>query len=146
MFANLDSVCLTLPALPGMYFEMSLEQIGSVKRPVAARELAEELLAALPLALLAAAGVGELRPHAARAGQVRVPVRHGSGRQQPLVEAVVILTRVRGHDVIQREVVLVRTFGENVCRQVRLRELGAGCKRWRIDNGGCLKTDGGRGG
>ena len=146
MFANLDSVCLTLPALPGMYFEMSLEQIGSVKRPVAARELAEELLTALPLALLAAAGLGELRPHAARAGQVRVPVRHGSGRQQPLVEAVVILTRVRGHDVIQREVVLVRTFGENVCRQVRLRELGTGCKRWRIDNSGCLITDGGWGG
>ena len=57
-----------------MYFEMSLEQIGSVKCPGAAWKLTEELVWALPLALLAAARVGELRPHAARAGQVRVPV------------------------------------------------------------------------
>ena len=100
-----------------MYFEVSLEQIRSVKRPVAAGELAEQFLRPLPLALLAP--LGQLGSHAAGAGEVGVAVRHGARRQQPLVEAVVVMARVGGHDVIQGEGHCVASVvpGEDICRE-----------------------------
>lgn len=79
---------------------MPFQKVGSVKTPPTSWELAEQFLRPhnIPGIPLLTLGSVELRPDAAWAGQVRVPVR---GRIQELLLGSWHL--VVGHDVVQGE-------------------------------------------